>query len=58
MSTEHYLAIVFPITCKRCGHNWIPRIINIVQCPHCKSARWNQSKEVSAEYMLRDKEVK
>ena len=26
--------------CKRCGHRWVPRIRDPVQCPKCKSARW------------------
>ena len=33
-------------TCKRCGHVFKPRIEDVVQCPKCKSARWNQPKEV------------
>lgn len=28
--------------CQRCGHVWIPRIEDVVQCPKCKSPRWNQ----------------
>jgi len=33
------------LTCKRCGNNWIPRVIS-KQCPKCKSYHWNEDREV------------
>jgi len=33
------------LKCKRCGHEWIPKIEDVKQCPKCKSARWNEYKE-------------
>jgi predicted Zn-ribbon and HTH transcriptional regulator len=32
------------LKCKRCGHVWKPRVTRVVQCPACKSARWNEAK--------------
>lgn len=32
------------LTCKRCGHEWIPRSPDVRICPSCKSARWDQSR--------------
>lgn len=29
------------LTCKRCFHKWVPRKIDVRQCPKCKSAFWN-----------------
>ncbi len=29
------------MTCQRCGHKWLPRVIPVVQCPRCRSGRWN-----------------
>jgi len=29
------------LTCKRCGHTWIPRTAITRICPHCKSAYWD-----------------
>jgi len=32
--------------CERCGHEWIKRgKLEPVQCPKCKSARWNEPKQ-------------
>jgi predicted Zn-ribbon and HTH transcriptional regulator len=36
--------------CERCGYTWLPRKSTKekggpIQCPHCKSAYWNRSKE-------------
>ncbi len=31
---------IIRLTCKRCGHTWIPRIEDVVQCPKCKTARY------------------
>jgi len=29
------------IKCKRCSHEWFPRMENVKICPHCKSAYWD-----------------
>ncbi len=34
------------LVCKRCDWKWIPRIEKVEICPKCKSARWNEKKEV------------
>jgi len=31
------------LTCKRCGHKWIPRIPSPAVCPNCHSPYWNKS---------------
>ena len=41
--------------CKRCGHEWNPRKPDVRQCPKCKSAYWDQDKEVKE---VNEKEVK
>jgi len=33
------------LKCKRCGHEWVPRISNVQICPKCKSARWNEDRK-------------
>lgn len=32
---------VTTLKCQRCGHGWVPRSADVVQCPHCKSPRWD-----------------
>ena len=34
-------------TCKKCGHEWIPRVPNPQRCPKCLSYDWD--KEVKEE---------
>jgi len=36
--------ILQKLTCKRCKHIWIPRVIS-AQCPRCKSYKWNEEVE-------------
>ena len=31
--------------CKRCGFEWIPRIVNPKACPNCKRYDWDTKKE-------------
>jgi len=33
------------LKCLRCGHKWIPRVIDVKICARCKSARWNEAKK-------------
>ena len=35
--------------CVKCGHQWIPRKENPVQCPWCKNKNWQDSKTKSKE---------
>ncbi len=28
--------------CLRCGHEWVPRLAEIVACPKCRSPYWNR----------------
>ena len=50
-STEHELQQVrekrktdllptYGVCCLRCGHEWLPRVINPVRCPNCRSYHW------------------
>ena len=48
--------------CDRCGHEWVPRNINVEPgvCPKCKSPYWNkprQTKQVYAEFREAIREV-
>ena len=31
-----------PLKCKQCGHSWLPRTPRPVECPNCKSRRWDE----------------
>lgn len=33
------------INCKQCGHRWIPRTEDPLECPSCKSRKWKQKKQ-------------
>jgi len=37
------------VTCKKCGHQWRPRVDNPIACPHCLSRKWNEPKELEPE---------
>src|SRR5687767_289491 len=41
---EEMATVTLPkYTCKRCGHQWIPRILTEPKtCPDCKSPLWNK----------------
>jgi predicted Zn-ribbon and HTH transcriptional regulator len=30
--------------CRRCGYEWVPKVINPKQCPFCHSMKWNKPK--------------
>ena len=30
------------LTCKRCGHTWVPRHEDVRVCPKCKSYYWDK----------------
>lgn len=32
------------LKCKRCGHQWIPRKIEVRICPKCKSPYWDRAR--------------
>lgn len=34
------------LKCERCGHKWHPVKSDVRICPKCKSARWDQKKEL------------
>jgi len=29
------------ITCQKCDYKWLPRVMNVKQCPSCKTKNWN-----------------
>lgn len=33
------------LKCKRCGHEWIPRVGDVRVCPKCKSAYWDRDRD-------------
>ena len=33
------------LTCKRCGHKWVPRKEEVRICPRCCSQYWNQERK-------------
>jgi Zn finger protein HypA/HybF involved in hydrogenase expression len=35
------------LTCKRCGHRWVPRQKVIHICPACKSAGWQTRRKTN-----------
>jgi len=35
------------LTCKRCNHQWLPRVKEVKECPKCKSRIWNRPKTLA-----------
>jgi len=33
---------IIKIKCKRCGHQWIPKLLDVRECPKCQSNRWDE----------------
>jgi len=33
------------LTCLRCDYQWVPRVVDVRQCPHCKTLRWDTPKK-------------
>ena len=29
------------LTCKKCGHQWLPRVVAVIACPKCKNVKWD-----------------
>ena len=40
---ERIIPRVTRLTCKQCGHKWIPRTEDPKICPRCMSRDWNRS---------------
>jgi len=38
---------IIEVSCKRCGHVWIPRQREVVICPKCKSPYWNRERKIT-----------
>jgi len=38
------------LKCLRCGHEWIPRIEDVVRCPNCGNVRWNEKPKETKEF--------
>ena len=36
------------LVCKKCGHNWVPRISNTPLCPSCHTPYWNRERKAKA----------
>ena len=34
------------LTCKHCGHTWIPRQNQVSQCPKCHSRNWDKEPQI------------
>ena len=45
------------LSCKRCGHQWIPRQPEIRICPKCKTSWFDVSKKVKRKPLARKKEL-
>lgn len=43
------------LKCKRCGHEWVPRIDNPKVCGKCKSPYWNTERKNGLEKQDRRK---
>ena len=39
--------------CKKCGKQWISRVVNPKLCPFCKSQYWNKQKHPSEKQLVR-----
>ena len=35
--------------CKKCGHEWIPRVPNPQRCPKCLSRDWDKEEKMKEE---------
>lgn len=33
------------LTCRRCGHSWVPRREDVRMCPKCGSVRWDEPRK-------------
>jgi len=33
--------------CKKCKHEWIPRVVEPMECPRCKSRDWDKEDKES-----------
>lgn len=42
---EIFNMLNYVMTCKRCGHKWLPRVIEIKTCPKCRSPYWNKERK-------------
>lgn len=36
------------LTCQQCKAEWVPRKKQPIQCPRCKSLRWNDKRQNEA----------
>jgi len=43
-----FIQLATLLTCKRCGHQWRPRQVDVRMCPKCKSVRWDEAKKPAA----------
>ncbi len=39
---------MFTLTCKKCGHKWIPRVEKPKACPNCNRRAWEEETDASA----------
>jgi predicted Zn-ribbon and HTH transcriptional regulator len=39
-----YTTMIKGFKCKRCGHEWKPKVKNPVQCPKCRSPYWDRER--------------
>ena len=49
------------LQCKRCNHEWLPRVSYVKECPKCKSRIWDiikNHKEISGKVLEDNKELK
>ena len=34
------------VECKKCKHQWLPRKLDVRQCPKCKTAYWEIERDI------------
>ena len=40
--------------CKKCGHEWLSRVEEPIECPKCKSYKWNRAIEDKENKLKKD----
>lgn len=38
------------LKCRRCGHEWVPRKLDVRECAKCKSAYWDTPRRKEANH--------
>jgi predicted Zn-ribbon and HTH transcriptional regulator len=41
---KHMNVAIIKVKCKRCGHEWTPRIQDVRRCAKCKDPNWDRER--------------